>query len=332
MNKKAYIQPVVTIITMTRNAEKYIQQTLDSVKNQDYRYIEHLIIDGGSSDRTLEIVRGHGGRHGLQILSELSNSTSAALNMGFSMASGKYVWALNSDDSFADSTTVSRLVSYLESHPLCDFVFGNMFMIDEKDRRIGCRSFHYNYGFEDLLCDRRHLPFAGCLLRRSSLERTGGGFDTMLSYCNDLDFFFRISLYGRMEYISEETGVFRLHSQSVTSSNIRETGGETLAVCLKYLELPEAKMRVHGREKRIRARIYMHASGVSFHSGYPSEVKKNFLEAAKLDSFSLLISVKPWLYLISSLFGFRGMRAISSATRRLIHKRFWYSLNNLSTP
>ena len=330
MNKKPNFQPIVTIITMTLNAEHFIRQTLDSVAGQDYQNIEFLVVDGGSTDRTLKIVRGHQGLSA-QIISEPDNGTSDALNKGFVMASGKYVWALNADDGLADNNTVSRLVSYLEANSSCDFVFGDMVMVNERSEKIGCRRFHDQYGFEDLLCDRRHLPFAGCLLRKSALERIGGGLDERLAYCNDLDFFLRLSHYGRMDYIPENTGVFRLHNRSSTSANIRKTGQESLSVCLKYLELPEARAKLEGREKKIRALIYMHAAGVCFHSGYPSEVRGHIIDAIRLNPSSLA-AVKPWVYLIASLLGSRAMAVIAETTRRLIHKRFWYRLNNMSAP
>ena len=331
MNKKPDIQPVVTIITMTLNAERFIRQTLDSVAGQDYRHIEYLVIDGGSTDRTLDIVRGHQGLSA-QIVSEPDSGTSDALNKGFAMATGKYVWALNADDGLADNDIVSRLVNYLEANSLCDFVFGDMVMVNEGGEKIGCRRFHDQYGFEDLLCDRRHLPFAGCLLRKSALERIGGGLDERLVYCNDLDFLLRLSLFGQMDYIPENTGIFRLHNRSSTSANIRKTGQESLAVCLKYLELPEARMmRLEGREKEIKALIYMHAAGVCFHSGHPSEVRGYIIDAIRLNPFSLA-AVKPWVYLMASLLGIRVMAAVAEITRRLIHKRYWYRLNNMSAP
>jgi hypothetical protein len=236
---------------------------------------------------------------------------------------------LNADDGLADNDTVSRLVRYLEANPFCDFVFGNMVMVNERGEKIGCRCFHDQYGFEDLICDRRHLPFAGCLLRKSALKRIGGGLDERLIYCNDLDFLLRLSLYGRMDYIPEDTGIFRLHSRSSTSANIRKTGQESLAVCLKYLELPEARTRLEGREKEIKALIYMHAAGVCFHSGYPSEVRGYIIDAIRLDSYALA-AVKPWMYLFASLFGSQAMAVIAETTRRLIHKRYWYWLNNIS--
>jgi hypothetical protein len=77
--------------------------------------------------------------------------------------------------------------------------------------------------------------------------------------------------------------------------------------------------------------IYMHAAGVCFHSGYPSEVRGYIIDAIRLDSYSLA-AVKPWMYLFASFLGSRAMAVIAESSRRLIHKRYWYQLNNMSTP
>ena len=326
MNIKSNFKPVVTIITMTLNAERFIRETLDSVANQDYPYIEYLVIDGGSIDQTLDIVKGYQGLD-IKIISEPDRGTSDAMNKGFRMASGKYVWALNADDGLAHVDTISRLVHYLEANPFCDFVFGNMVMVNETGETIGCRCFHDHYGFKDLLCDRRHLPFAGCLLRKSALERIGGGLDESLLYCNDLDFLLRVSHYGRMDYIPENTGIFRLHNRSSTSSNIKETGQESFAVCLTYLDFMDKDKAIGGEKEKIKALIYLHAASVCFHSGHPSEVRAYIKEAIRLHPF-LLISVKPFLYFIASILGHKTMAAIAETTRRLIHKKYWYKLNN----
>jgi glycosyltransferase involved in cell wall biosynthesis len=321
--------PTVTIITMTLNAERFIQQTLDSVANQDYPDIEHLVVDGGSTDHTLDIVRKHRSLNA-QIISEPDNGTSDAMNKGFAMASGKYVWALNADDTFANYRTISRLVRHLETNPSCDFVFGDMIMVDERSERIGRRRYHDQYGFLDLLCDRRQLPFVGCLLRKSVIDSIGG-FDEELGYCNDLDFLLRLSLYGRMDYILEDTGIFRLHSQSSTSINTKEAGQESIAVCLKYSELPETRTRFRGRGKEIKAAVFMHAAGVCFRSGAPTEVRGHIIEALRLNPFSLA-AVKPWAFLIASFLGPRSIAAIVRTIRRLNHTRHWYWLNNMLSP
>ncbi|MFH1153445.1 MAG: glycosyltransferase [Pseudomonadota bacterium] len=322
--------PVVTIITMTLNAEAFIRYALESISHQDYPCIENMIIDGGSSDKTLEIVRNHAAAtphiH-THILSMPGVRTSDAMNRGFEQSSGRYVWALNADDCLAGPGTLSTLVRHLERHPSCDFVFGDMVMIDGRGRCIGYRRFHAGYSTTDLLIDRRHLPFAGSLLRKSALNRLGGGFDPSLTYSNDLEFFLRLSLRGRMDYIPCETGVFRLHPHSSSFSNIQKTGNESYSICLACLELPESLAKLKIDRRRVMASIHAHAAGVAFHSGKPFQVRSHIRKAAGSDP-SVLSGIKLWIYFFASIFGPGIMGALSAVTRKLIHKRVWYRINN----
>ena len=131
---------------MTLNAQNYLGQTIDSVLKQDYPNIEYIFIDGCSRDRTMEIINEKCPAAMKKVIQEPGNGTSQAMNKGFEMASGKYVWALNADDMLASEDTLSKLVQYMETALDCDFVFGDMAMIDEKGAVIGKGPFLQNTG------------------------------------------------------------------------------------------------------------------------------------------------------------------------------------------
>lgn len=313
---------------MTLNAELFIQQTLDSVAEQDYPNLEYLIIDACSADRTLEIIKRHPAINA-KIISEQDNGTSEALNKGFTLSKGKYVWALNADDCLASRHTITQLVDLLERNPSCDFAFGDMIMVNEKGKKIGHRYFHAQYGFEDLLCDRRYLPFAGCLLRKSALEKIGGGFDVTLQYCNDLDFLFRLALYGRMIYFPGDSGIFRLHKRSSTIANLEKTGKETFQIRMKYLQLLPRESKIYCKKNRIKALLHLHAAGVSFHSGYCAEVQYHIKQAFKMDHY-LTMRLRPLVLLIFSLFGNSTMENISSKLLQIIHSKWWFFIKSMN--
>ena len=90
----------VSIITVTHNSAKYLQECIDSVVNQTYRNIEHIIIDGGSTDGTIDIIK-HYDNHIAKWVSEADNGIYDAINKGMNLASGEVIGILNSDDMLA---------------------------------------------------------------------------------------------------------------------------------------------------------------------------------------------------------------------------------------
>ena len=172
-------EPLISIISPSLNQGQFIEEMIRSVYHQDYAAVEHIIIDGGSTDNTLSIIQRHRDRIAWWI-SEPDNGTSEAINKGFRMAGGEFVWILNTDDMLVRPDALSALSDYLVQHPECDFVFGNMHMINEAGAFIGDKTFH-RLDLTQLFLDWRQLPFSGCLLRKRVLDEIGY-FDLSLKY------------------------------------------------------------------------------------------------------------------------------------------------------
>lgn len=100
----------ITVITVAFNSAKTIIDTLNSVASQDYNNIEHLIIDGGSTDGTIELVCNHSNQ-AIRLISEPDDGIYSAMNKGFLLAQGDIVGFLNSDDFFSNSNSVSQIVN-----------------------------------------------------------------------------------------------------------------------------------------------------------------------------------------------------------------------------
>ena len=119
----------VSIITATYNSERTIKDTLTSVKQQTYQNVEHIIIDGASKDKTVNLLNLYG--HQGPMLTEADNGIYDAMNKGVAIASGDIIGILNSDDFYSDSKVLDKVVKVFEETG-CDAVYGDLVFIDGK--------------------------------------------------------------------------------------------------------------------------------------------------------------------------------------------------------
>ena len=124
----------VSVITATWNSGKTLRTTLDSVLNQSYPDIEHIIVDGGSTDNTMEIIREYEPRYNgrLRYISEPDKGLYDAMNKGIRMATGEVVGILNSDDFYTSSDVVEKLEKELATNRV-DAVYGDIHFVDGYD-------------------------------------------------------------------------------------------------------------------------------------------------------------------------------------------------------
>jgi glycosyltransferase involved in cell wall biosynthesis len=127
--------PVISIITVVYNDREHIEGTILSVLNQTYESIEYIIVDGGSDDGTLEIIRKYGQR--TRVISEPDHGLYDAMNKGLRVSGGDYVWYLNSGDQVFSRDTVEKMVRGMKGMP--DVIYGGTMIIDEAGKEIGDR-------------------------------------------------------------------------------------------------------------------------------------------------------------------------------------------------
>ena len=125
--------PLVSVLTASLNQAAFVGDCLASVRRQDYEPIEHIVVDGDSSDGTLEILRGER-REALSVFVEPGSSQSEALNAAFARSSGEIVGWLNTDDAYFGVDAVSTVVEAFGRNPHCVAVYGDAVMIDERGR------------------------------------------------------------------------------------------------------------------------------------------------------------------------------------------------------
>lgn len=125
----------LSIVTITYNASATLERTIRSVEKQDYDNIEYIIVDGASTDGTLDIVKSHSA-HVSQYISEPDNGLYYAMNKGLALATGDYIWFVNAGDEIATPTTVSQMMTLAQN---ADVLYGDTVMTNSDGEEIGTR-------------------------------------------------------------------------------------------------------------------------------------------------------------------------------------------------
>lgn len=204
---------VLSVVTPSYNQARFLQACLDSVRAQGEVVLEHLVMDGGSTDGSVDILRA---AKGVRWTSERDAGQSDALNKGLSQVRGEFVGWLNSDDVYLPGAA-ARAVALLRADPGLGMVFGHCRKIDADGAPIG-RVDARDLTLEALLSFGT-IPQPSCFLRRSVLE-AAGGVDVSYRYAMDYDLWLRLGLRGvRWRAVDEVWAGFRLHGASKSGSD-----------------------------------------------------------------------------------------------------------------
>lgn len=225
--------PLVTIVTPSFNQGAYIEATIRSVLEQGYPRIEYLVIDGGSTDGTLEVLARQTGR--VRWISEPDAGQGDAIRKGFGMAAGQILAWLNADDVYLPGT-VSRAVSSLRQAPDAAFTYGDAEFIDGSGAVLGPCEQVRPFSLEALIDELDFVPQPTTFFRREPYFAVGG-LDPSLNYCFDYDLWIRMAKQGRVLFIPGVQAQLRVYPQTKTAS-----GG------LARLDEIERMIRRHGRK------------------------------------------------------------------------------------
>jgi glycosyltransferase involved in cell wall biosynthesis len=201
----------VSIVTPSYNHGKYIEETIKSVMNQDYPNIEHIIVDGGSTDETLNILKKY--PH-LKWISEPDEGQSDAVNKGFKMATGDIIGWLNSDDTYVPNI-IGRVVKEFEKDDELDMLYGGRNDIDENGKVI-CTYYAPQFDLKKLIISCNcYISQPSTFYRRRIFDKIGY-LDKKLHYSMDHDYFIRIGMKGKIKKINMVISNFRKHRATKT--------------------------------------------------------------------------------------------------------------------
>jgi glycosyltransferase involved in cell wall biosynthesis len=269
--------PLVSIVTPSLNKGRFIEETILSIKNQTYPRIEHIVIDGGSTDETLDILRKYG--DSLVWISEPDKGLYDASNKGLRMAKGEILGWLMADDTYMPQA-VETAVKFLIEKPDVAMVYGKCNFIDEDAKFI--REFpSAPFNLAALVRGPNIIPSPTVFFRKEVLASVGY-FDTKLYMSADYDLFIRTGLRFRIEYIPKLLATYRLYPGTKSTSEYHKFGADLIYIYDKLFSTPELPREVRRVRRQAYGFAYMTMTHYCANVQQMKECRKHLIKACML--------------------------------------------------
>ncbi|MBI5822388.1 MAG: glycosyltransferase [Chloroflexi bacterium] len=216
---------LVSIITPSYNQAAYLEQTILSVLNQDYPRIEYIVVDGASTDGSVEIIKKYKSKFAWWV-SEKDCGQADAINKGFARATGEIIAWLNSDDYYLEGA-VRAAVKIFEEHPDAALVYGNMLAVDEHGKTFNTLNYK-QLTLEDLLCFQI-IGQPAVFMRRSALQKTKG-LDPAFHFLLDHLLWIQIAQHGNILHVNQTWSAARYHAEAKNRAKAAEFGREAFRI------------------------------------------------------------------------------------------------------
>jgi glycosyltransferase involved in cell wall biosynthesis len=272
-------KPLVSVITPSLNQGRFIEQTIKSVLSQEHPHLEHIVIDGGSTDGTVEILRKYEDK--IQWTSEPDYGQADAVNKGFSMTKGEILGWLNSDDTY-NPGAVSTVVKHFLQYPEIVMVYGDAYFIDE-DGNITGKYPTEQFKFKRL-ADTCFICQPTVFVRREVFKKIGF-LDINLQTCMDYDYWIRIG-------------------KSYPETTIGYLKGKFLANSRSYSENKSTRLRdIHYREVMETAKKYFDYVSPFWTVGYMIRTAEEKMRG--FEKSNVIVKTLLRIFHIAKIFGMR---------------------------
>ncbi len=297
--------PKVSIITPSFNQAKFLEQTILSVVGQDYPNIEYILIDGGSTDGSLEIIKKYADKFSYWV-SEPDENQADAINKGFKQATGEIIAWLNSDDVYL-AETISRAVKNFQKYPEVSMVYADLRSINALGEKINTIRYR-QYEIIDLL-SMEIIGQPSVFMRRSHLEKA---YYLSLDYNFLLDhhLWLRMIQQAPIKYISEEWAEARFHIAAKNVALAEGFGAEAFKILEWAKSQPKLAEKLEANKKEIFAGAYRFDAFYLLDGGLPWQALKSYWQVFIRKPLFALQKIHRILFAFASLFGLGWIRKI----------------------
>lgn len=294
-------QPRVTIITPSYNQAEFLERTIQSVLAQGYPNLEYIVLDGGSTDGSLEIIKRYEGQLSYWH-SRKDKGQADAINEGFQKATGKYVAWLNSDDVYLPGC-IEKAVAILEAHPDCGMAFGQVEVINQSGTHLGFFR-PASLRFEDLLCVETIIPQQAAFFRCASLHKVGL-LNPDLHFALDHEFFLRIATHYQITAFSDVAAQYRLSENNKGMKQRSKWSYEFIRILDAFFAQPDLKTEWESLYKRAYAGAY-YRGACNFLDDEQYPLAREWFISAAAQRKQYLLQIKWWRNYIRTFLGERG--------------------------
>ncbi len=210
----------ISIITPSFNQSKFIERTIQSIINQNYPNTEYIIIDGGSTDESVEVIKKYE-KNIHYWISEQDNGQTHAINKGLKKCTGDIIAYINSDDVYLPKA-FEIVNSFFVNNPEYAMIYGNLKVIDEKNNILKTKQeLNFDYIMGCLIGFGSIIPQPTVFFKREVLDKTGL-FNENYNFAMDAEYWYRVAQSFKLRHIQCELAAFRLHTESKTNIHQKE--------------------------------------------------------------------------------------------------------------
>lgn len=306
-------QPLVSIITPSFNQAAYLEQTILSVLEQDYPNIEYLVVDGGSTDGSVELIKKYSDRI-TSWVSEPDKGQAAAINKGFARARGQIVAWLNSDDVYRPGA-ICQAVEAFAQHPEAGLVYGNLDSIDPAGHVFNTIRYD-QYDLLDLLTFRI-IGQPSVFMRRVMLEEAGH-LDSAYNFLLDHHLWLRMARLASIRHMPQVWAAARHHAAAKNVAHAASFGEEAFRILDWAKSEPVLGDLVRKHSRRIRGGAYRLQARYLLDGGEPALALKSYARAFSSYPTYTLAHWKRIGYALLSLLGLVWLHRNPAANRHPI--------------
>lgn len=224
--------PKISVVTPSYNQGEFIERTINSVLSQNYPSLEYIIIDGGSTDNSVEIIKKYE-KDITYWVSEKDDGQTQAINKGFRRATGDIVAWLNSDDEYTPGALEAVAKTFMANEKT-DFVFGNMLSVDIEGNLLRYDR-NTRFSFSALVLFGMVISQPSCFWKKSLLEKHGY-LDETKHFSMDYEFFCRIGKHIHPKHINKPLSRFRWHEEQKSGKILDVRDGDRLVIKSTYMK------------------------------------------------------------------------------------------------